>query len=173
MGSTLNLILVLSVLWVFWYSSTPVESTLSLDDALVLKYHMKENFKQKVVLIIEKFDNLQELLTLIRNILKQTIRVNSIILITDDEKLKKVKLLHNTCIFNKLGGLSLLFKESSAFTKLVFISPTSFKAFSNPNFLKFFLTHQIKLDGLIQVNNNEILSDINMAYSNHTLNNLV
>lgn len=168
MSSNLTIIILLfGILWIFWHFLNKSKDS---DDILVQNYYKKQNFKQRLVLIIEKFDNLDQLLTLIKNILKQDLKVDLIILISNDENLKKVNLIQNTCIINKVGGLSFLLKESSNDSILLFLFPSSFNDFFNPTYLKHFLNSQTKNNGLIQVKNNSVLVDINKVYDYHKKN---
>ena len=121
------------------------------DNDLVKNYQYKPNYKNKLVLIIESFTNLEHLLTLLRCILKQEIKVDSIILISSDESLNKVQLIQNTCILNKVGGLSFLLKESGNNTTILFIFPVGFGAFIDPQFLKKFIETDTKNNGLVKV----------------------
>jgi hypothetical protein len=132
------------------------------DDLMIQNYQSKPFYEKKVVLIIENFNELNYLLTLIRHILHQTIKVNSIILIT--ELRFHHDLIYNTCIVNKIGGLSILLKESSNNTILLYIFPEALNVFSNPNSLKIILETQIKVKGIIKVETDKIKVDINKVY---------
>ncbi|CCV01738.1 hypothetical protein IIV22_061R [Invertebrate iridescent virus 22] len=170
MSSNLTIIILLfGILWILWYFLGNVKFK-EEDDLLVQNYYTKQKFKQRLVLVIEQFDDLNQLLTLIRNILKQDIKVDLLVLISNDENLKKVNLIQNTCIINKLGGLSFLLKESDRDSILLFLFPPSFNDFSNPKFLNYFLNSSTKTRGLIQVKNNSVLVDINKVYDYHKKN---
>jgi hypothetical protein len=142
---------------------------------LVQNYHKKPNYKQRLVLIIEdtsggqaKDHNVSQLVTLIKNILNQTIKVDSIILISqNEEKLKKVQLIHNTCLIQKMGGLSFLLKESGKETTIVYIFYNGFNGFSDPQFLKHFLETNKKINGLLKVENDSVKIDVAQVYHNH------
>jgi hypothetical protein len=140
---------------------------LDQEDLLVSDYHKKKRFHSKVVLIIESFYDLNYLLTLIRNILNQNLKVDSIILITKNiDNFKKVKLIHNTCIFNQVGGLSICLKESCKDTILIYIYPEGFHAFNDPNFLENCLKGAINPipRGILKVDNNSVKVPINKVY---------
>jgi hypothetical protein len=138
-----------------------------LDDLLVSNYRKKRRFSNKVVLIIESFHDLNYLLTLIRNILNQNFKVDSIILITKNtDFFKKVKLIHNTCILNQVGGLSMCLKESCKDTILIYIYPDGFNAFNDPNFLENYLKDAITPipRDILKVDNNLTKVPINKVY---------
>lgn len=173
MSSNLTIIILLfGILWILWYFLIKIKDVelKEEDDHLVQNYCTKQKFKQRLVLVIEKFDNLNQLLTLIRNILKQDIKVDLIVLISNNENLKKVSLIKNTCIINKLGGLSFLLKESDNDSILLFLFPLCFNDFSNPKFLNYFLNSSKNNRGLIKVKNNSVLVDINKVYDYHKKN---
>lgn len=136
----------------------------SIEDLLVLNYHKKPSYSRKVVIVIESFENLKCLITLIKNILNQCIKVDSIILISENSNLKKVPLLHNTCIFNKVGGKTLLMKESGNNTIIIFVSLGGDKAFYEPHFIKKFLTQEMVINGLSKVETDKINIDIKQVY---------
>ena len=152
------------LLLLLWYVLN-IKEIKTHDDILVSNYSQKQSFSKRVVLIIETYSNLDDLLTLIRNILNQTFKVDSIILISKDETLKKIKLLHNTCIFNKIGGSSFIFKEGENNTKLLFIFSEGFKYFEQPYFLQTFLNSKNKVvQGINMVDTNLININIDNAY---------
>lgn len=134
------------------------------DQFLVQNYHKKPSFNYRLVLVIESFPNLESLLTLIRNILQQDIKVDSIILIADNKDLNKVELIQNTCIINKVGGLSFLLKESGSETTIVFIFSESFNAFQDQQFLRKFLSTPSKINGLLAVETNSVNVSVNKIY---------
>lgn len=142
--------------------------SLTMDDFLVKNYHQRPNYMKRVVLVIETFKNVENLLVLLRNILGQEIKVDSIVLISSDQTLKKSGLIRDTCILNKVGGLSFLFKESGNDTILVFIFSEGFNAFSNPHFLKKFIeTNGIpRVKGIVKIESSNVKVDINKIYSN-------
>jgi hypothetical protein len=130
---------------------------------MIQNYQLKPFYKKKVVLIIENFDDLNCLLTLIRYVLHQTVKVNSIILISESSL--HHDLIYNTCVINKLGGLSILLKESSKDTIILYIFPEALKAFYDPNFLKKILETQIKVKGIVKVETNKVKVDISKVYT--------
>lgn len=134
------------------------------DNTLIQNYIKKNVYHKRIVLVIESFDNIDRLLTFIRNILNQEIKVNSIILISNNINLKKVQLIHDTCIINKIGGLSLLLKESNNSTIILFVSSVGFNAFINPQFLKNFISSDKGEIGVVKVNTNNINVDISKIY---------
>lgn len=134
------------------------------DNFLVKTYQQRPNYIKRVVLVIESFENVEKLLGVLRNILNQEIRVDSIILISSDRTLKKNGLVRDTCILNKVGGLSFLFKESGNDTILVFIFPEGFNAFSNPYFLKKFIETNETINGIVKVESSNVKVDINKIY---------
>lgn len=138
--------------------------TPTIDDFLVQNYSGKLRYKQRLVLVIESYNTIEELLTLIRNILKQDIKVDSLVLISSNESLNRVQLIQDTCVLNKIGGLSFLLKESDNNTILLFIFPDSFNAFSNPHFLHTYLKTDGKVNGLIRVETNSVNVDPNKVY---------
>ena len=162
-----NIVFFIVLLIILWLLSTlmHIKTSTNYEDFLVQNYHTKSNFKKRLVLIIEDVeDNIEDVLNLIRNLLKQSIKVQSIILITKNEQLKKVKLIHNTCILNKVGGLSIILKEGHNDTIFVFVFPQSFKAFNDPEFLKKFLETDEKVNGIVKAENHSIQVDIDKVY---------
>lgn len=147
-----------------WFKTTCKKE--NLDDMLVQSYLNKQRFPKKVILIIESYNDLGSLLTLIRNILNQNMKVDSIILISQsDSNLDKVNLIHDTCILNQMGGLSFLLKEEADDTILIYIFPVGFYAFSEPYFLSEFLKTSKKINGVIKVETNSVKVDIDKVYS--------
>lgn len=165
---TFSLLLVFMIVLSLYFSLKNISTEhFNLDDLLVSDYHKKKRFSNKVVLIIESFHDLNRLLTLIRNILNQNLKVDSIILITQNaDVFKKVKLIHNTCIFNQVGGLSMCLKESCKDTILIYIYPEGFNAFNDPNFLENYLKDAINPIpwGILKVDNNLTKVPINKVY---------
>jgi len=165
---TFSLLLVLMIALSLYFSFSNLSTEhFNLDDLLVSDYHNKKRFSNKVVLIIESFHDLNRLLTLIRNILNQNLKVDSIILITQNtDVFKKVKLIHNTCVFNQVGGLSMCLKESCKDTILIFIYPEGFNAFNDPYFLENYLKDAINPipRGVLKVDNNLTKVPINKVY---------
>ena len=138
------------------------------DHNLIKNYQYKSTHHKRLVLVIESFSTIEDLLTLIRNILKQEIKVDSIILISqEDINLSKVQLIQNTCILNKVGGLSLLLKESSNNTILLFIHLDGFDAFSDPQFLTHFLNSNFSTTGIVKVDTDSVNVDIDKVYTYH------
>jgi hypothetical protein len=135
------------------------------DHSLIKDYQYKPTYHKRLVLIIESFSNIEGLLTLIRNILKQEIKVDSIILVSKNETLNKVQLIQNTCILNKVGGLSFLLKESSNNAILLFIHSDGFDAFSDPQFLTQFLNSNFSTTGLVKVDTDSVNVDIDRVYT--------
>jgi hypothetical protein len=117
-----------------------------------------------LVLVIESYNTIEDLLTLIRNILTQDIKVDSLVLISPNESLNRVKLIQDTCVLNKMGGLSFLLKESDNNTIILFIFPDSFNAFSNPHFLNTYLKTNGKINGLIRVETNSVSVEPSKVY---------
>lgn len=154
--------IILILMYYKGYSQAKVDQKENYEDFLVKNYQSKPLYKKKVIIIIENFDNLKNLLTLIKCILLQNVKVNSIILISETSI--KHPLIHNTCIVNKVGGLSMLLKESSNDSILLYIFPESFKAFFNPNFLKETLDSKIKINGIVIVETDKVKVDINKLY---------
>jgi hypothetical protein len=170
METNLTIIILLSAIFALWLISVlPRKINLNdVDYRLVKNYHIKPSYKKKVVLIIEAVvangTNLDQLLTLVRNILTQNIKIDSIVLISQDESLNKVQLIQNTCILNKIGGLSFLLKESGNDTTLVFIFIDGYDNFKDPHFLNKFLESKNRYNGLVQVDTNSVKVDINKVY---------
>lgn len=157
-------IILIFVLLLLIFSSNQKEQ-FDYDDYLVQNYHKKLKVKERVVLVIEEFNNLPDLIDLIRNILKQTLRVDSLVIISSDgDSLKKVKLIHNTSIINKVGGLSICLKESGKDTIIIYIFNEGFKVFSNPNFLDFYLKRDVKSNGVIKTYNNFLKVSVDKVY---------
>lgn len=166
MNLTITIVLLLTLCFIIWITSSSKRKKMIEDDFLVYNYHTKPNYLNKrLVLIIETFTDLGNLLTLLRNILKQNIKVDSIILISKNEDLNKVKLINNTCTLNKTGGLSFLLKESGNNTIIIFIFPEGFNAFSNPCFLKQFIKMDKKINGILKVNTSSVNVEIGKIYS--------
>jgi len=161
-------ILFLGLIPLIWYfiSIGTIHEHFSFDDFLVQNYHQKPNYKQKVVLVIESYIDTNKVVSLLRNVLQQVIKVNSIILIAPNNHsaLKKINLIRNTCVLNKVGGLSCLLKESSNDTILVFIFSEGFEVFEKPHFLKEYLETGRFVNGLVKVNTSDVVVDINKVY---------
>lgn len=169
MHTYLTIIISLSflVLWYFYFFNQKNNRKQKFnlnDDILVNNYHQKSKYVKRVVLIIESFQNIETLSVLVRNILKQEIKVDAIILISSDETLRNNGLIRDTCILNKVGGLSFLFKESGDDTILVFIFSEGFNVFSDPRFLTKFLATDHRVDGLVKVDSSTVKVDINKLY---------
>ena len=166
---TFLVILVFTIIFFLWYKTSSEKENFDLDDLLVKSYHQKQHYPKKVVLIIESYDNVESLLTLIRNVLNQNIKVDSIILISQDDNIKKVKLIHDTCIINQVGGLSFLLKEKCDETILIYIFSDGFHAFSKPYFLSKFLNNEKGIDivdGVVKVKSNFVNINIDKVYKN-------
>lgn len=137
---------------------------LKVDNLLVQNYQQKQNYIKKVVLVIESFTNVEHLLNLLRNILLQEIKVDYIILISQDVTLNNIRLIQNTCILNKIGGLSLLLKESSNDTIIVFIFSEGFNSFKNPKFLKHFLKTKNNINGIVKIETSSVNVGVDKIY---------
>lgn len=164
MDSNLTIIIFLIgifIVWTFWSINKKAPT---IDDILVQNYSDKSSYKQRLVLVIESYNTIEDLLTLIRNILTQDIKVDSLVLISPNESLNKVKLIQDTCVLNKMGGLSFLLKESDNNTIILFIFPDSFNAFSNPHFLNTYLKTNGKVNGLIRVETNSVSVEPSKVY---------
>lgn len=161
----MNLILIIIIIFILWFILS-IKNNNNLDEFLVQTYQNKLPYHKKLIVIIESFKDQNSLLTFIRNILKQNIKVDSIILISQDKTLSKVNLINNTCILNGVGGLSFFFKESSSNTILLFVFPEGFKAFSQPHFLQNFLSTNIQIDGVVKAENDNYNVNINKVYEN-------
>jgi hypothetical protein len=153
------------ILWIFW--STIDNKNLTMDDFLVQNYPNKLSYKQRLVLVIESYNTIEDLLTLIRNILNQNMKVDSLMLISSNNNLNKIKLVKDTCILHKIGGLSFLLKESSKNTIILFLFSECFNAFSDPYFLNKFLTTNDKINGIVRAETNLVNVELNKVY--HTL----
>ena len=165
MDSNLTIIIFLIgifIVWTFWSINKKAPT---MDDILVQNYSDKSSYKQRLVLVIESYNTIEDLLTLIRNILTQNIKVDSLVLISPNESLNRVKLIQNTCVLNKMGGLSFLLKESDNNTIILFIFPDSFNAFSNPHFLNTYLKTNGKINGLIRVETNSVSVEPSKVYN--------
>lgn len=164
MDSNLTIIIFLIgifIVWTFWSINKKAPT---IDDILVQNYSDKSSYKQRLVLVIESYNTIEDLLTLIRNILTQNIKVDSLVLISPNESLNRVKLIQDTCVLNKMGGLSFLLKESDNNTIILFIFPDSFNAFSNPHFLNTYLKTDGKVNGLIRVETNSVSVEPSKVY---------
>jgi hypothetical protein len=164
MDSNLTIIIFLIgifIVWTFWSINKKAPT---IDDILVQNYSDKSSYKQRLVLVIESYNTIEDLLTLIRNILTQDIKVDSLVLISPNESLNRVKLIQDTCVLNKMGGLSFLLKESDNNTIILFIFPDSFNAFSNPHFLNTYLKTDGKVNGLIRVETNSVSVEPSKVY---------
>jgi hypothetical protein len=160
----MHLLLIIILVLFLWYTSSYNVEKFNLDDILTRNYHKKQKYSKRLVLIIESFDTLDHLLTLLRNILKQDIKVNSIVLISENQDLKNVQLIQNTCILNNIGGMSFLLKESSYDTILIFIFSEGFYAFSEPTFLNHYLVSDDAIDGIVKVDTGSVDVDIRKIY---------
>ena len=155
-------LLVLFMCWYILQYSKHNHSDQDDQDDLVKNYHKIEKYPNRTVLVIESFDSLESLLTLIRNVLNQTIRLDALVLISNDEEIKKIPLVLNTCILNNVGGPSFVFKETCKDTITLHVYPSGFNFFTNPHFLKFFLNSQIQIDGISKHSNDQI--DVSVVY---------
>lgn len=164
MDSNLTIIIFLIGLFIMWTFWSINKKTPTMDDILVQNYSDKSSYKQRLVLVIESYNTIEDLLTLIRNILTQDIKVDSLVLISPNESLNRVKLIQDTCVLNKMGGLSFLLKESDNNTIILFIFPDSFSAFSNPHFLNTYLKTDGKVNGLIRVETNSVSVEPSKVY---------
>jgi hypothetical protein len=80
MDSNLTIIIFLIgifIVWTFWSINKKAPT---IDDILVQNYSDKSSYKQRLVLVIESYNTIEDLLTLIRNILTQDIKVDSLYL---------------------------------------------------------------------------------------------
>lgn len=160
-------ILIILILFMFYSmsgkSSDATDSGYS--DNLVLNYYTKPSFSKRVVLVIEAYDTLHNLNNLIKNILSQTFKVNSIILINRQNiDFSNDKLIKQTCIINKIGELSIFFKEREQNTIILFLFPLSFTKFENKAFLDHIIHQKHMCNDLLMVNTNEIIVDIDKVY---------
>lgn len=153
-------------IWFLTTTKNSIETFENSDDLLIQSYPFKPCYEKRVVLIIESFNNIQDVLTLIRNILKQEMKVHSIILTTsENESLKEDPLILKTCIFNKIGGLSYMFKESSVDTILIYLFSEGFVRFSDPYFLRKFLNTDVKVDGILKSKTDDVKVSIDQVYN--------
>ena len=136
----------------------------SADGELVRMYQEKPKYDKRVVIIIESFRSTAQLLQLLRQILRQEIKVDSIVLVTQDSNISSVELVGHTCIINKVGGLSFLFKESGDDTVLVFIFSNAGNVFSNPRFLKQLLDTDDNVNGVVQLKTSTVKIDVRTLY---------
>lgn len=157
---------VIVFLWILFTLSSPQPiSQINLYEAFLTEmYHKKPSYKQRLVLIIEFDRGIGQLVTLIRNILRQSIKADSIVVISQNNELNKVQLIHNTCLIQKVGGKAFLFKESGRETTIVHIFRDGFNAFVDPQFLKHFLDSNTKINGLVKVENDSVKIGIDSVY---------
>jgi hypothetical protein len=142
--------------------------TLTKEDwVLVNSYQNKpRSLASRVVLIIESVEeyNVFSITNLLRNLLRQETKVDSIILVVPNPELagqlKSVDLIKATCIIQKTGGLTNVFKESGDDTTLLFVSNKAFDDFSNNQHIQRCLKEP-KLRGIIKLVNKDLVVDIN------------
>jgi len=165
------IVMCIAILWLFvpFFGGSKTYDVRPLDPKdilLVQNYHKKSSYKSRVVLVIEEAqDDATHLVPLIRNILAQEIKADSIILISqNDENLKRVHLIRDTCVFNKIGGLTFLFKESGDHTIIIFIYPHGFDAFSDSQLLVKVLDSNREINGLTKIETNIVTTNINAVY---------
>lgn len=107
---------------------------------LVKNYQTKKSFKHKVVMVIEEYDNnVQSLQQFLRRLLAQNVKVASLVLVDEGLGLDKIALIKSTCVINKVGGMSFLFKETNPDTMVVFVYASAFAEFQDPDFLEKFI----------------------------------
>lgn len=137
-----------------------------IDDMLVEQYRKKIKSEKRVVLIIESYKDIDGLLAVLRCILNQDRKVDSIVVISSDKEIGKHKLIRNTCVLNKIGGLSFLFKESGDDTVLVFVFSEGFNFFQDPQFLGQIIESNTNqhLAGVIKVHSSEIQVQTDKIY---------
>lgn len=130
----------------------------------ITSYIKKPQLDKKVIIVIESYETLSDLTKFIHNLLNQTVRVNSIILIQKDHSyLHDIKILKDTCIFSKTGGLSLLFKEKSKDAIILFLF-SNFSNFKDPTFLNRYLNYEITTENIVRVNCNDYMIPIQNLY---------
>jgi hypothetical protein len=111
---------------------------------LIKNYQTKKSFKHKVVMVIEDYNNNVQLLEqFLHNVLRQNVKVASLVLVTDGVALDKIALIKNTCVLNKVGGMSFMFKETDANTVVMFVYASGFAEFEDPDFLEKFIDGSI------------------------------
>ena len=71
----------------------------------------------------------------------------------------------NDVQFQKTGGLTLNFKESSSGTILIFVFSEGFQNFSNPKFLEKFLRNETNVNGVLKCQTDEFLIPIQRVFS--------
>jgi hypothetical protein len=112
-------------------------------------------------------DWLDKLITLLRNLLKQSTKVDSIVLVVPNQELAStlnmVDLIKATCVIQKVGGLSIVFKESGEDTVLLFVNNDAFDDFHNNQHLQRCLTEPNQR-GILRLANRDLSIDINHVF---------
>jgi hypothetical protein len=151
------------------------------EEFLINDYRNKpRTLNSRVVLIIENTDRrriqdpvsrtsdwLDKLITLLRNLLKQSTKVDSIVLVVPNQELAStlnmVDLIKATCVIQKVGGLSIVFKESGEDTVLLFVNNDAFDDFHNNQHLQRCLTEPNQR-GILRLANRDLSIDINHVF---------
>jgi hypothetical protein len=112
-------------------------------------------------------DWLDKLITMLRNLLKQSTKVDSIVLVVPNQELAStlnmVDLIKATCVIQKVGGLSIVFKESGEDTVLLFVNNDAFDDFHNNQHLQRCLTEPNQR-GILRLANRDLSIDINHVF---------
>lgn len=135
---------------------------------VIKNYQNKPTFYKNVIISIEAYDGINDLIGLLESILSQTIKVSLVVLIDskqEQQHLKKIPIIKDMCIFNKVGGTSLLFKQSNKDTIILFLFGNFIK-FSDPQFLDLFLNDPSYVaEDIIKIDCNEYNIPIQTVYT--------
>ena len=122
----------------------------------------------RVVLIIESFQNVNTLVALLRNLLQQSTKVDSIVLVVPNPDLARaldaVDLVKATCVIQKVGGLSIVFKESGDDTVLLFVNNDAFDDFNDHRHIQRCYSNEPKQRGVVRLANKHLVVDINQVF---------
>jgi hypothetical protein len=127
-------------------------------------YRSKPSFKKRVVLVIESYVSLRSLEELLENILKQNFKVDSIILIAKNSHVANIRIVKDTCVINRVGRMSIPFKEGSRDTLLLFLFPLCFSQFKDPALLSEIVLRQKKCPDIVPIDCDTLNINIDEVY---------
>jgi hypothetical protein len=149
------------------YLGKRLPTHICLHQQLVQTYHKKPKHAKRVALIVEAAGcDLTTLTDFLLQVLDQTVGVDAMYLVTDNDEFGKVPLIRDTCILCKVGGVFFLLKETHVDTVLVYAFPTDVKGLADPNFLKHYLESDVSVDGMVKVAAATLTLDVGKAYAN-------
>ncbi|AHL67546.1 hypothetical protein DH26_gp051 [Chloriridovirus anopheles1] len=160
------IIIVLACLLFYQYIDTGTERPSATAYHQMLEmYRSKPLFKKRVVLVIESYDSLRSLEELLENILKQNFKVDLIILIEKNSRpVANIRIVKDTCVINRVGRLSIPFKQGSRNTLLLFLFPLCFSRFKDPALLSEIVLRQKKCPDIVPIDCDTLNINIDEVY---------